>query len=99
MSEKTAIADNEKLLFHVVEVLGGRRRFENAAQSVARMILEKKPEKKIHAGRTVYDFPFFREGKKHIIGWGCENKDFVHFVKKAAQGGTTKENAILVFGG
>ncbi|KKT30078.1 serine protein kinase [Candidatus Giovannonibacteria bacterium RIFCSPLOWO2_12_FULL_44_25] len=98
MSEKTAIADNEKLLFHVVEVLGGRRRFENAAQSVARMILEKKPEKKIHAGRTVYDFPFFREGKKHIIGWYDEINDFVHFVKNAAEGGSAKEMAIVFVG-
>src|SRR3989338_3404849 len=98
MSEKTAIADNEKLLFHVVEVLGGRRRFENAAQSVARMILGKKPEKKIHAGRTVYDFPFFREGEIHIVGWYDEINDFVHFVKNAAEGGSAKEMAFVLVG-
>ena len=47
------------LVTHLKEVLAGNRRFENAAQGVSRMILEKPPQKKVRAGKTVYDFPFF----------------------------------------
>lgn len=98
MSGEIAIADNEKLFFHTQEVLVKRRRFENAAQGVSRMILEKNIEKKIRAGKTVFDFEFFREGKKHIVGWYDEINDFVHFVKGAAEGGSAKEMAFVLVG-
>jgi serine protein kinase len=92
------VKENETLGYHLKKVLAGERRFENAAQSVSRMILEKKIEKKIRAGRTVYDFAFFRQGKKHIIGWYDEINDFVHFVKSAAEGGSAKEMAFVLVG-
>lgn len=98
MSEKTAIADNEKPIFHAKEVLAGRRKFENAAQSVSRMILEKKVNKTMRGGRTVYDFEFFREGLRHIIGWFDEINDLVHFVKNAAEGGSASEMAFVLVG-
>lgn len=90
--------ERENLAYHLKEVAAGKRRFENAAQSVSRMILEKKIEKKIHSGKTVYDFEFFREGKRHIVGWFDEINDFVHFVKDAAQGGSAKEMAYVLVG-
>lgn len=86
------------LLFHVQQVFNGTRRFENAAQAVYRMIIESGIEKKIHAGKTVYDFKFFRQGKKHIIGWFDEINDFVNFVKDAAEGGSAKEMAFVLVG-
>lgn len=98
MSGEIAIAENEKLFFHVKEVLAGRRRFENAAQGVSRMILEKKIEKKPRAGKAVFDFEFFREGIYHIIGWFDELNDFVHFIKDAAEGGSAKEMAYVLVG-
>ncbi len=98
MSGEIIINDNEKLIFHVKEVLAERRRFENAAQGVSRMILEKKIEKKNRAGKTVFDFEFFREGKQHIVGWFDELNDFVHFIKDAAEGGSAKEMAYVFVG-
>ncbi len=83
---------------HLKEVLAGKRRFENAAQSVARMILENGPNKITHAGKSTFDFPFFREGKKHIVGWFDEINEFVHFVKDAAEGGSAKEMAFVLVG-
>ena len=90
--------ENETLMFHLKEVLAEKRRFENAAQSVSRMILEKKVEKKTHAGKTVYDFEFFREGEKHIVSWYDELNELVHFVKNAAEGGSAKEMAFVLVG-
>lgn len=90
--------ERENLTYHLKEVLAGNRRFENAAQSVSRMILGKKIEKRVHAGKTVYDFEFFREGPKHIVGWYEEINDFVHFAKDAAQGGSAKEMAYVLVG-
>lgn len=98
MSEKSLVSDNERLSFHVQEVLNGRRRFEKASQGVSRMILEKGITKMTRAGRTVYDFDFFRQGSKHIIGWHDEINDFVHFVKNDAEGGSAKENAFVLVG-
>ena len=98
MSREIVIADNEKLNFHIQKVLEGERRFENAAQSVSRMILEKKVEKIVHAGKSTYDYAFFREGKKHIIGWFDEINQFVNFVTETAQGGSTKERASILVG-
>lgn len=92
------IKENETLFFHLKEVLEGKRRFENAAQAVSRMILEKKVEKKNHAGKTIYDFEFFREGKRHIVGWYDEVNEFVHFTKDAAIGGPAKDLAFVLVG-
>ena len=92
------ISDKEKLDFHLKEVLADNRKFENAARSVSRMMLEKKLEKTTIAGRTSYEFNFFREGKKHLIGWHEEINDFVNFVKDAAEGGSSKEMAFVLVG-
>ena len=73
---------NGTLDFHLKEVLAGRRRFETAAQSVSRMILEKGVEKITKGGKTIYEFPFFRQGKKHIVGWFEEINAFVNFVQE-----------------
>ncbi|MBI1888872.1 MAG: serine protein kinase PrkA [Candidatus Spechtbacteria bacterium] len=92
------IQENERLGFHLGKVLSGERRFENAAQGVSRMILEKGLEKTTIAGRTSYEFKFFREGKRHIIGWHQEINDFVNFVKDASEGGSSKEMAFVLVG-
>jgi len=87
------------LIEHVNKVITGERRFENAAQAVTRMIIFEKPFKKIvHAGETIYDFDFFREGKKHIVGWFKEINEFVNFVKDAAEGGSAREMAFVLVG-
>src|SRR3989338_2923501 len=99
MSQKaTPISGHENLLFHLKEVTEGKRKFETAARGISRMILEKRIEKKTRAGKTVYDYEFFRQGSKHIIGWYDEINDFVHFVKDAAEGGSAKENAFVLVG-
>jgi serine protein kinase len=98
MRDNLSISGNEKLTFHIQEVLAGRRRFENAAQAVTRMILEKPIVKITRAGKTVYDYTFFREGKRHIIGWYDEINDFVSFAKNAASGGSAKEMAMVLIG-
>jgi len=98
MNGETIIVDNERLTFHVQEVLKGKRLFENAAQSVSRMILERPIEKITRAGKTVYDYTFFREGEKHIIGWYDEINDFVSFINNAARGGSAKEMAFVFVG-
>lgn len=98
MSENPTLSSLGDLGFHIQNVTDGTRKFENAAQLVSRMILEKKVEKKIHAGKPVYDFEFFRQGKKSIVGWYDEINDFVHFVKDAAEGGPAKEYAFVLVG-
>lgn len=99
MSEQNMpAADNNRLFSHVQKVVNGQIRFETAAQSVSRMILEKKVEKKTRAGRTVYDFEFFRQGPRHIIGWYDEINEFVHFVKNASEKGSAKEMAFVLVG-
>ena len=69
------VRDNEKLDFHLKEVLAGRRKFENAAQSISRMILSRGVTKHTRGGKTMFEFAFFREGKKHIVGWFDEIND------------------------
>ena len=98
VSEARAVADNERLNCHITQVLAKERRFENAAEGVSRMILEKKVEKKVRGGKTVYDFEFFREGPKHIVGWYDEINDFVHFVKSAAEDSSAAEMAFVLVG-
>ena len=98
MSKEKIGADRENVIFHIRQVLAGERKFENAAQGVSRMILEKKVEKRVRGGKPVYDFEFFREGPKHIIGWYDEINDFVHFVKSAAEGSSAAEMAFILVG-
>lgn len=86
------------LSFHLQEVLAKRRRFETAAQAVSRMILEKGVEEIVHAGKNTYDYKFFREGERHIVGWFEEINQIATFIKEAAEGGTAKELAIVLVG-
>src|SRR5512138_81527 len=83
---------------HLKAVKQGDLRFENAFQSVARMILEQPIEKITVNGRTTYDFTIFRTGRKHPIGMFDEINSFVSFVKDAAEGGSSKEMAYVLVG-
>jgi serine protein kinase len=83
---------------HCLAVKEGRRPFENAFQSVARMILKSDIEKVVVNGRTTYDFSIFRQGKKHVIGMYDEINSFVSYVKDAAEGGSSKEMAFVLVG-
>ncbi|MGE4558920.1 MAG: serine protein kinase PrkA, partial [Desulfobulbus sp.] len=83
---------------HIQAVKKGERVFENAFQSVSRMILEKEINKVTVNGKTTFDFTIFREGKKHIIGMYDEINSFVSFVKDASQGGSSKEMAFVLVG-
>jgi serine protein kinase len=86
------------LVQHLAAVKAGKRRFENAFQGVARMILEAEIEKVVVNGKTTYDFQIFRNGKKHAIGMYDEINSFVSFVKDAAEGGSSKEMAFVLVG-
>ncbi len=90
--------DTNTLHHHLTEVKEGRRRFENAFQSVSRMILESEISKVTVKGRTTYDYSIFRTGKKHIIGMYDELNSFVSYVKDAAEGGSSKEMAFVLVG-
>ncbi len=92
------MAAHEKLIQHLVAVKEGGRIFENAFQSVARMILGAGFEKVVVNGRTTYDFNLFRTGKKHTIGMFDEINSFVSYVKDAAEGGSSKEMAFVLVG-
>ncbi|BDV44806.1 serine/threonine protein kinase [Geotalea uraniireducens] len=83
---------------HLEAVKNGSRRFENAFQGVARMILEGEIEKITVNGRMTYDFKIFRTGRKHPIGMYDEINSFVSFVKDAAEGGSSKEMAFVLVG-
>jgi serine protein kinase len=84
--------------YHLRAVKEGQRRFENAFQGVARMILENDIEKVVVNGKTTYDFSIFRKGKKHMIGMYDEINSFVSYVKDAAEGGSSKEMAYVLVG-
>ena len=86
------------LVQHLTAVKGGKKRFENAFQGVARMILEDEIEKVVVNGKTTYDFQIFRNGKKHVIGMYDEINSFVSYVKDAAEGGSSKEMAFVLVG-
>ncbi|SEM45561.1 putative serine protein kinase, PrkA [Syntrophus gentianae] len=88
------------LEFHLQEVKEGRRRFENAFESVARMILDDsdKIEKVVVNGKSTYDFKVFRMGAKHVVGMFDEINSFVSFVKDAAEGGSSGEMAFVLVG-
>ena len=89
---------NTSLLHHIAAVKKGERVFENAFQSVSRMILDKEINKVTVNGKSTFDFTIFREGKKHIIGMYDEINSFVSFVKDASQGGSSKEMAFVLVG-
>lgn len=86
------------LTHHLAAVKSGKRCFENAFQSVARMILDDEISKVVVNGKTTYDFGIFRSGKKHIIGMYDELNSFVSYVKDAAEGGSSKEMAYVLVG-
>jgi serine protein kinase len=86
------------LIQHIKAVKKGERRFENAFQSVSRMIFEGGIEKIIVNGKTTYDFRVFRTGPKHVIGMYEEVNSFVSYVKDAAEGGSSKEMAFVLVG-
>ena len=90
----------KSLLYHLENVVNGKRSFENVFQTVSRMILgdPTKIEKVTVNGRNTYDFKVFREGKKHIIGMYDEINSFVSFVKDAAEGGSSSEMAFVLIG-
>ena len=92
--------DPKSLDAHVLNVLTGKRKFENVFQAVSRMILgdHSQIEKVIVNGRSTYDFNIFRQGKKHIIGMYDEINSFVSYVKDAAEGGSSKEMAFVLIG-
>jgi len=89
---------HETLQHHIAEVKEGRRRFENAFQAVARMILDDAIEKTVVNGKTTYDFKIFRRGKKHLIGLYDEINSFVSYVKDAASNGSSSEMAFVLVG-
>ncbi len=90
--------NSETLRDHLAAYRDGKRTFENAFQSVARMILGAGFEKVVVNGRTTYDFNVFRTGKKHTIGMYDEINSFVSYVKDAAEGGSSKEMAFVLVG-
>ncbi len=93
-----ATPKNVTLHHHITAVKKGERVFENAFQSVSRMVLQGKIDKVLVNGKTTFDFTVFREGKKHIIGMYDEINSFVSFVKDAAEGGSSKEMAFVLVG-
>ncbi len=99
-ASKTTAGPPNTLDYHVKQVAGGERRFENVFQSVTRMILgdHDKIRKVTVNGRRTYDFLVFREGKKHLIGMHDEINSFVSFVKDAAEGGSSGEMAFVLIG-
>ncbi len=92
------IREDQGLGFHLKAVLAGERKFESAARSVTRMILEKGVDKIARSGQTAYDFRFFRQGQKHIVGWFEEISELVNFIKDASEGGPSKELALVFVG-
>lgn len=86
--------------YHLCQVQAGKRRFENAYQAVARMILSESSavEKVMVNGKSTYDFRIFRIGPKHVIGMYDEINSFVSFVKDAAEGGSSREMAYVLVG-
>ncbi|MDJ0666492.1 MAG: serine protein kinase PrkA [Desulfobacterales bacterium] len=93
-----APAAQQTLLHHIAAYKEGRRRYENAFNAIARMILEKDIEKVVVNGKTTYDFGIFREGAKPVIGMYDEINSFVSYVKDAAENGSSKEMAYVLVG-
>jgi serine protein kinase len=93
-----AAAKQTTLVHHLHALKKGERVFENAFQSVARMILESPIEKALVNGKTTFDFGIFRTGPKHVIGMYDEINSFVSYVKDAAEGGSSAEMAFVLVG-
>ena len=83
---------------HINLVKKNKRRFENAFQGVARMILDSEIEQVSVNGKSTYDFRIFRHGAKHVIGMYDEINSFVSYVKDASEGGSSKEMAYVLVG-
>jgi len=83
---------------HIMAVGEGQKVFENAFQSVARMILENDIQKITVNGKTTYDFGIFRKSQKQVVGLYEEINSFVSYVKDAAEGGSSKEMAYVLVG-
>ncbi len=93
-----AAKHDRSLKNHLNALKKGERVFENAFQSVARMILEDTIEKVVVNGKTTFDFGIFRSGAKHVIGMYDEINSFVSYVKDAAEGGSSSEMAYVLVG-
>ncbi len=91
-------ARTDTLVQHLEAVKKNDRSFENAFQSVARMIIEGGIEKVVANGKSTYDFLLFRRGKKHVIGMYDEINSFVSYVKDAAERGSSAEMAYVLVG-
>ncbi len=98
MAKKTQAQPKSQLHEHCIAYGKGQRRFENAFQGVARMVLESKIEKVVVNAKTTYDFRIFRNGAKHVIGMYDELNSFVSYVKDAAENGSSKEMAFVLVG-
>jgi serine protein kinase len=98
MAKKTQTQPKSQLHQHCMAVKAGERVFENAFQSVTRMILESDIEKVVVNAKTTYDFNIFRNGSKHVIGMYDEINSFVSYVKDAAENGSSKEMAFVLVG-
>jgi len=83
---------------YLEQVKNGDKVFENAFQSISRMILNDEISKVVVNGKTTYDFKIFRRGNKHMIGLYEEINSFVSYVKDAAEGGSSKEMAYVLVG-
>ncbi|HSO18802.1 MAG TPA: serine protein kinase PrkA, partial [Desulfosarcina sp.] len=92
------VSPQRTLQHHLEEFKAGRRRFENAFQAVARMILDNQIQKVVVNGKTTYDYGIFRTGEKPVIGMYDEINSFVSYVKDAAEGGSSKEMAYVLVG-
>ncbi|MCT4640272.1 MAG: hypothetical protein N4A72_21420 [Bacteroidales bacterium] len=100
MKTQPTPANKNSLLYHLNEVVSGKRKFENVYQALTRMILgdHKSIEKVTVNGRSTYNFKVLRQGGKHIIGMYDEINSFVSFLKDAAEGGSSKEMAYVLIG-
>ncbi len=86
------------LHYHITSVKKGDRVFENAFQSVSRMVLEGEIDKVMVNGKSTFDFRIFRKGPKHIVGMYDEINSFVSFIKDASEGGSSAEMAFVLVG-
>ncbi len=96
MSEKSP----KTLDQYIEDIKSGKRKFENAFQSVSRMILgsDNAIEKVNVNGKLTYDYSIFRQGKKHLIGMHDEINSLVSYVKEASEGGSASEMAFVLVG-
>jgi serine protein kinase len=92
------MVENKTLSYHIDAVKKGKRVFEDAFQSVSRMILEAGVQKVSVKGKTTYQFDLFSKKKKHLVGMYDEINSFVSFVKDAAEGGSSREMAFVLVG-